>query len=172
MIRRPPRSTLFPYTTLFRSSEPACLLKSVSSNRNNKTNPDTLQRCKVDFFPNVLLSLPVLLHRVAACVHQSLSSDPGRRGGPGDQDPRRCPEERQEGGFVDCDSSQQLKLGGSVAFREKSECSTIIEPSISSSSSTGHLRIEARNVSQNGAMMEGYIVKPRIETPQGSIGVS
>src|SRR2546429_6034716 len=24
MIRRPPRSTLFPYTTLFRSLEPAC----------------------------------------------------------------------------------------------------------------------------------------------------
>src|SRR3712207_7644412 len=24
MIRRPPRSTLFPYTTLFRSPEPAC----------------------------------------------------------------------------------------------------------------------------------------------------
>src|SRR5687768_17762993 len=24
MIRRPPRSTLFPYTTLFRSAEPAC----------------------------------------------------------------------------------------------------------------------------------------------------
>src|SRR2546429_6153582 len=25
MIRRPPRSTLFPYTTLFRSGEPLCL---------------------------------------------------------------------------------------------------------------------------------------------------
>src|SRR2546421_9589826 len=25
MIRRPPRSTLFPYTTLFRSHRPACL---------------------------------------------------------------------------------------------------------------------------------------------------
>src|SRR5438093_9482209 len=25
MIRRPPRSTLFPYTTLFRSREPRCL---------------------------------------------------------------------------------------------------------------------------------------------------
>src|SRR5687767_15669210 len=25
MIRRPPRSTLFPYTTLFRSFQPACL---------------------------------------------------------------------------------------------------------------------------------------------------
>src|SRR5947207_6480792 len=26
MIRRPPRSTLFPYTTLFRSSEPDCAM--------------------------------------------------------------------------------------------------------------------------------------------------
>src|SRR3712207_8863115 len=30
MIRRPPRSTLFPYTTLFRSSQGTC--KSVSAN--------------------------------------------------------------------------------------------------------------------------------------------
>src|SRR3712207_1829483 len=28
MIRRPPRSTLFPYTTLFRSSEPAAVRRS------------------------------------------------------------------------------------------------------------------------------------------------
>src|SRR3712207_8942877 len=28
MIRRPPRSTLFPYTTLFRSGEPAAVLSS------------------------------------------------------------------------------------------------------------------------------------------------
>src|SRR5438270_10498551 len=30
MIRRPPRSTLFPYTTLFRSSRPAARCSSVS----------------------------------------------------------------------------------------------------------------------------------------------
>src|SRR3989442_10326882 len=30
MIRRPPRSTLFPYTTLFRSSLPPCLFLSLS----------------------------------------------------------------------------------------------------------------------------------------------
>src|SRR5437588_9941824 len=30
MIRRPPRSTLFPYTTLFRSSTPACISASHS----------------------------------------------------------------------------------------------------------------------------------------------
>src|SRR5258705_9029011 len=27
MIRRPPRSTLFPYTTLFRSPKPACTIR-------------------------------------------------------------------------------------------------------------------------------------------------
>lgn len=47
--------------------------KSVSSNRNNKTNPETLRVRKVDFFTNVILSLPVLLHRVDICVHQSSS---------------------------------------------------------------------------------------------------
>src|SRR2546427_12903758 len=29
MIRRPPRSTLFPYTTLFRSDDPEVIIKSV-----------------------------------------------------------------------------------------------------------------------------------------------
>src|SRR6266576_6525921 len=41
MIRRPPRSTLFPYTTLFRSSEPAvieCQLKWLAE------YPDSLDR--------------------------------------------------------------------------------------------------------------------------------
>src|SRR2546430_10793907 len=33
MIRRPPRSTLFPYTTLFRSSLPALMLVKESINR-------------------------------------------------------------------------------------------------------------------------------------------
>src|SRR2546422_11356601 len=30
MIRRPPRSTLFPYTTLFRSAEPASTVTSIA----------------------------------------------------------------------------------------------------------------------------------------------
>src|SRR2546428_8992898 len=33
MIRRPPRSTLFPYTTLFRSSKAALLAASVAASR-------------------------------------------------------------------------------------------------------------------------------------------
>ena len=63
------------YSSTVRTSRfesfPAAAIKD--SNRNSKTNPETLRVCKVDFFTNVLLSLPVLLHRVAACVHQSLS---------------------------------------------------------------------------------------------------
>ena len=35
MIRRPPRSTLFPYTTLFRSTEPVLIKKSNSTNNEN-----------------------------------------------------------------------------------------------------------------------------------------
>src|SRR3712207_7111996 len=33
MIRRPPRSTLFPYTTLFRSEEAAAALRELSATR-------------------------------------------------------------------------------------------------------------------------------------------
>src|SRR5206468_12871483 len=33
MIRRPPRSTLFPYTTLFRSRSPLCTKRSISASR-------------------------------------------------------------------------------------------------------------------------------------------
>src|SRR2546430_8578946 len=39
MIRRPPRSTLFPYTTLFRSRSPAA---SLSSSIPSKTRPRSL----------------------------------------------------------------------------------------------------------------------------------
>ena len=52
----------------------ACPLKSVSNNRDNETNPKTLRVSKVDFFTNVLLSLPVLLHRAAACVFNPAAS--------------------------------------------------------------------------------------------------
>src|SRR3712207_8055438 len=44
MIRRPPRSTLFPYTTLFRSCT-FSLYVHVSSNRPPCTSPFTSSRC-------------------------------------------------------------------------------------------------------------------------------
>src|SRR2546430_16391761 len=40
MIRRPPRSTLFPYTTLFRSIRPICVFFSrVSQTKPNREKP-------------------------------------------------------------------------------------------------------------------------------------
>src|SRR3712207_8951238 len=42
MIRRPPRSTLFPYTTLFRSSRQRLLcLQHLNSNKEGKREQDT-----------------------------------------------------------------------------------------------------------------------------------
>src|SRR3712207_7827245 len=40
MIRRPPRSTLFPYTTLFRSPVPACLPDDVQRLEDRDTGTD------------------------------------------------------------------------------------------------------------------------------------
>src|SRR5256885_12078049 len=39
MIRRPPRSTLFPYTTLFRSRTPSRLDRSAHASRSHNTCP-------------------------------------------------------------------------------------------------------------------------------------
>src|SRR2546426_11837313 len=43
MIRRPPRSTLFPYTTLFRSWEPAVNLGTNVNTAANEAGPEYLQ---------------------------------------------------------------------------------------------------------------------------------
>src|SRR2546430_13661525 len=48
MIRRPPRSTLFPYTTLFRSSKPASKMRrpsSASSVMHHSAQPPQLTSC-------------------------------------------------------------------------------------------------------------------------------
>src|SRR5438874_5192239 len=37
MIRRPPRSTLFPYTTLFRSSQSSATLRSTTTEPSNRS---------------------------------------------------------------------------------------------------------------------------------------
>src|ERR1019366_10383313 len=39
MIRRPPRSTLFPYTTLFRSTPNNCCVPGRNSMQTNSSNP-------------------------------------------------------------------------------------------------------------------------------------
>src|SRR4051812_49809699 len=41
MIRRPPRSTLFPYTTLFRSKPPTALAESGRSGRGRRPTSDS-----------------------------------------------------------------------------------------------------------------------------------
>src|SRR2546426_11692565 len=41
MIRRPPRSTLFPYTTLFRSEDSAAVAKDVVANDTDVDNANT-----------------------------------------------------------------------------------------------------------------------------------
>src|SRR3712207_9020716 len=54
MIRRPPRSTLFPYTTLFRSAEPedGCVLVTVSDEGSGmRPRPDS---------PGLGLGLPLI----------------------------------------------------------------------------------------------------------------
>src|SRR2546423_12394755 len=43
MIRRPPRSTLFPYTTLFRSAQPAFLLLPAEPPRKQEHLVDTVE---------------------------------------------------------------------------------------------------------------------------------
>src|SRR5258707_11369236 len=46
MIRRPPRSTLFPYTTLFRSLEDRKRQGRLSSRRGNHTHTGRAARCR------------------------------------------------------------------------------------------------------------------------------
>src|SRR3712207_8818151 len=47
MIRRPPRSTLFPYTTLFRSTDDKSLEKAVRKRKQIETTPTKSDRAKV-----------------------------------------------------------------------------------------------------------------------------
>src|SRR5260221_9392468 len=51
MIRRPPRSTLFPYTTLFRSQHPVQFLRAVTTNlmqTSFKHNADSEEKERTD----------------------------------------------------------------------------------------------------------------------------
>src|SRR5258706_6332099 len=49
MIRRPPRSTLFPYTTLFRSRSAECLQRVPRRSRLFRARPGALSRRDQDF---------------------------------------------------------------------------------------------------------------------------
>src|SRR5205809_4832147 len=59
MIRRPPRSTLFPYTTLFRSSECA----ANSSTAGQRRSPSTAQKVRATW-PNLV---PWFCHAAPVC---------------------------------------------------------------------------------------------------------
>src|SRR3989442_9914109 len=48
MIRRPPRSTLFPYTTLFRSEDAALRVRAARSRRPARAQRDALDRAAAD----------------------------------------------------------------------------------------------------------------------------
>src|SRR2546430_11586569 len=48
MIRRPPRSTLFPYTTLFRSSDNNRYRTSTTPDRVRAERRDHAERCRAD----------------------------------------------------------------------------------------------------------------------------
>src|SRR2546429_7120766 len=61
MIRRPPRSTLFPYTTLFRSPAPAPRAPA----------PITLARARMDDDPGAPLTLGALAHEAGLSRYRS-----------------------------------------------------------------------------------------------------
>src|SRR5438874_5033890 len=53
MIPRPPRSTLFPYTTLFRSTESSCSVRRISSRRIASTSAFQLASITLSDTPTV-----------------------------------------------------------------------------------------------------------------------
>src|SRR2546425_9144839 len=69
MIRRPPRSTLFPYTTLFRSQ---CILQALE-----QTNYNRLQASKLLGLSRSQLRTCMKNHRLE--VRQELCTQPGDR---------------------------------------------------------------------------------------------
>src|SRR3712207_8058859 len=67
MIRRPPRSTLFPYTTLFRSGEPVAMVLADSPH----AAEDGAEAVAVDYEPqDPVVSLEAALAEGARSVHE------------------------------------------------------------------------------------------------------
>src|SRR2546426_4878102 len=69
MIRRPPRSTLFPYTTLFRSEGSKIKLKDYDPGYTDKQNDRAFAETALQTLSDELSELQELL---AAAQHQSL----------------------------------------------------------------------------------------------------
>ena len=81
MIRRPPRSTLFPYTTLFRSSNPepiselisACEAKAEIKNIIGIERPAINILCfGICNFPDTILAIPQNIRDVKAPIDKSI----------------------------------------------------------------------------------------------------
>ena len=74
MIRRPPRSTLFPYTTLFRSDEP----ETLALINEILMFPEIIERCErlleIHQLPGYLYSLATALHKFYT-EHRVISED-------------------------------------------------------------------------------------------------
>src|ERR1043165_5806144 len=80
MRRRPPRSTLFPYTTLFRSEESAAMGALVGSNFNN--DGTALYEAMAALFVAQLLSLHLSLVQQLTIVLTSIVASVGAAGIP------------------------------------------------------------------------------------------
>src|ERR1041385_1804910 len=84
MIRRPPRSTLFPYTTLFRSGFwPACAVARTSARRcasdcwRSEEHTSELQS-RLHLVCRLLLEKKEPTHQQAACGRATANHTPGR----------------------------------------------------------------------------------------------
>src|SRR5258708_35551213 len=70
MIRRPPRSTLFPYTTLFRSGKISCHAQSSPSSSLSLLEPSRLRPKHSPSSPSTFsTSLDKLIAEITACFH-------------------------------------------------------------------------------------------------------
>src|SRR2546430_12251598 len=87
MIRRPPRSTLFPYTTLFRSS-PADLMATSASHRRHVPVCDSLVKrvcCQVDRKSTRLNSSHSQISYAVFCLKKKKKQVTGQRDHRGDE---------------------------------------------------------------------------------------
>src|SRR2546430_4125564 len=65
MIRRPPRSTLFPYTTLFRSQSPSCFVNQIGREGRGEVRGPYL-RPAVNGAPKAVWKEgPIIIHAIA-----------------------------------------------------------------------------------------------------------
>src|SRR4030066_1933155 len=84
MIRRPPRSTLFPYTTLFRARPPEC--HGQKCQRQAEKNQDPAGQCAQKEIPQCLQKDYEPLQ---------VNSEHGERDAPAPTDSEKCPAERR-----------------------------------------------------------------------------